>query len=157
VPTHDATLLDELVRHFRISYDTEGWKKTVCFPHVRTVLEIMKVAGHRIFVISNKPRHISMQILQREQLSHFFERIYTRDSRVPTYASKEEILREFLTEYRIPSSDCLVVGDTMEDVDAAAANHIAVALMEHGYGNVPPTCPVEFRLQSFSDFLESVS
>ena len=155
--TSDVSLLDELERRFRISYDIEGWKRTSCFPHVKSVLNIMQVKGHRIFVVSNKPRHISMQILQREQLSQFFERIYTRDSRVPTYSSKEEMIREFLEEYDIPPSDCLVVGDTIEDIDAAVANHVAVALMEHGYGSVPNTYPAEFRLQSFSDFLPYVT
>lgn len=149
----DKLLLDELERCFRVSYDSEGWKRTSSFPHVKTVLDLMKVTGHRIFVVSNKPRHISKQILQREQLLHFFERIYTRDSRVPAYVSKEEMIGEFLKEYDVSCSDCLVVGDTIEDIDAAAANHVAVALMEHGYGCVPNTYPAEFRLRSFSDFL----
>jgi phosphoglycolate phosphatase len=157
VPTDDAALLERLETLFRTSYDTDGWQKTSCFDGAREALEAMKAAGHRLFVISNKPRHISLRILEREALMPLFERIYTRDSRTPPYSSKSEMLRCFLDEYGALSSDCLMVGDTMDDITASNANHIAVALMGHGYGEVPSSVPLRFRLQSFSDLLAGLA
>jgi phosphoglycolate phosphatase len=153
VPTDDVALLDRLEAAFRISYDAEGWKKTVCFSGTLEALAAMKAVGRRLFVISNKPRHISLKILERERLFPLFERIYTRDSRVPPYASKEEMLREFLRDTGITSSDCVMVGDTMEDITAAAANGITAILMEHGYGAVAASVPVRMRMRSFLEFL----
>ncbi len=57
--TEDPALLDQLERHFRASYDTEGWRRTTCFPGTLELLEAMKANGHRLFIISNKPRHIA--------------------------------------------------------------------------------------------------
>ena len=88
VPTDDPVLMDQLEKAFRISYDTEGWRKTSCFDGAQPALRMMKAEGQRLFVVSNKPRHISLRILEREGLLPLFERIYTRDSRTPALASR---------------------------------------------------------------------
>ncbi len=151
--TNDAGFLDRLESAFRSHYDTEGWRKTSSFEGVHAALEALKTAGHRLLVVTNKPRHISLRILEREALLPFFERIYTPDSRQPPYASKAEMLRGFLDDFQTSPSNCLMVGDTMDDITASAANRMAAALMEQGYGNVPPGVPVRFRLRSFAELL----
>ena len=155
VATDDPALLDQLEQAFRTSYDTEGWCKTSCFDGAQAMLGIMKAGGHRLFVVSNKPRHISLKILEREGLLPLFERIYTRDSRSPA-RTKEEMLHEFLSEYGVSSPDCLMVGDTMEDATAAAAAGIGFAYMTHGYGELAqsPSLPIAYKLDSFSQFLQ---
>lgn len=150
--TDDAELLDRLEKAFRISYDGEGWQKTPCYPGAREVLEQMRVTGRRLFVVSNKPRHISLRILEREGVLGLMERVYTRDSREPAYASKEEMLGILLKEHELAPTDCVMIGDTMEDVTASAANQIESVFMEHGYGEALPTHPIRLRLRSFYDF-----
>ena len=153
-PTDDPVLLDQLEQAFRTSYDTEGWLKTSCFEGAKAALEIMKAEGHRLFVVSNKPRHISLRILEREGLVQFFERVYTPDSRAPAYSSKHEMLLEFFNEYGVSPLDCLMVGDTMEDAAAAATAEVEFVYMTHGYGDVAEThsFPVAYKLDSFSQF-----
>lgn len=153
VATDDPALMDRLERAFRTSYDTEGWRKTSCFDGALAALGMMKADGRRLFVVSNKPRHISLKILEREQLLPLFEQIFTRDSRIPA-CSKQEILDEFLSEYGVSSADCLMVGDTMEDALAAAAAGIGFVYMTHGYGELThaPSIPIAHKLDSFSQF-----
>ena len=151
-PLAGTTLLDELENNFRLTYDSVGWKRTACFKGAREVLTLMKSAGHRLFVVSNKPRHISLRILEHEGVLNLFEQIYTRDTRVPAYGSKEEMIREFMHTYNVPPSSCLLVGDTMDDVEASTASGIGLAFMEHGYGEAPAELDVQLRLKGFSDF-----
>jgi phosphoglycolate phosphatase len=155
VANDDLALMDQLEQAFRSSYDTEGWRKTSCFDGAQATLGMMKAGGHRLFVVSNKPRHISLQILEREGLLPLFERIYTRDSRTPA-CTKQEMLHEFLSEYGVSSPDCLMVGDTMEDATAAAATGIGFVYMTHGYGELAQTLsiPIAYKLDSFSQFLQ---
>ena len=153
VPTNDTSLLDRLEVAFRSSYDAVGWKRTSSFENVSEVLTLLQANKRQLFVVSNKPRHISLRILEHEGLLPYFTRIYTIDSRVPPYPSKEDMLGEFLSEYGISPSDCLMVGDTMEDIIASEANQIPAAFIEHGYGEIPTTFPLQLRLRSFSDFL----
>jgi phosphoglycolate phosphatase len=151
--TDDPVVLDELERHFRASYDNEGWRRTLCFADVHEVLQTMKQKGHRLFVVSNKPRHISVRILEAEGIASFFEKIYTRDSKQPLYPSKEDMLHTLLAEHQLAPQDCAMVGDTMEDVSASTMNKIGCIFMEHGYGKLSHEHPVMLRLEKFSEFL----
>jgi phosphoglycolate phosphatase len=151
--TEDPPILDALERAFRESYDSEGWRKTPCFPGVTDVLTAMKGAGHRLFVISNKPRHVSGKILEMLGIQSHFEQIYTRDSAEPPYASKAGMLQALLSNHRLTSRDCVMVGDTMEDASAAALHKISFIFMEHGYGELSLAQPILLTLGSFSEFM----
>jgi phosphoglycolate phosphatase len=155
VATDDPALMDQLEQAFRTSYDNEGWRKTSCFDGARATLGVMKAGGHWLFVVSNKPRLISLKILEREGLLPLFERIYTRDSLSPP-RTKQEMLHEFLSEYGVSSSNCLMVGDTMEDAAAAAAAGMGFVYMTHGYGELAqtPYVPIAYKLDNFSQFLQ---
>ncbi len=151
--THDPALLDTLERHFRASYDSEGWRQSVCFPDALEVLQAMKKSGHRLFIVTNKPRHSSTMAIEAEGIAPFFERIYTRDSIDPPYATKADMLHALLTDQRLSPQECVMVGDTMEDAGAAAMHKINFIFMEHGYGEMTSAHPVMLRLGKFSEFL----
>jgi phosphoglycolate phosphatase len=151
--TDDPALLDTLERHFRASYDNEGWRQSVCFPDALEVLQAMKESGHRLFIVTNKPRHSSTVAIEAEGIATLFERIYTRDSIEPPYASKADMLHALLTDQHLSPQDCVMVGDTMEDASAAAMHKINFIFMEHGYGEISSAHPVMLRLGKFSEFL----
>lgn len=146
--------LDALEHAFRVSYDTEGWRKTIRFPDVDGVLQMMHERGHRLFVVSNKPRHVSLQILKREGILQYFDAVVTRDSRSPNYSGKEEMIGALLAGRGIIEKDCVMVGDTAEDGKAAAAAGIRYIQMTHGYGAASQlsAVPVAHMLDSFSQF-----
>ena len=151
--TGDSALLDRMEAAFRSSYDSEGWQMTRCFTGARETLEALDAEGHRLFMVTNKPRRVTLRILERERLLPLFERIYTRDSRTPPYVSKAEMLRNLLRDCVVSPSQCLMIGDSMEDVNASGAVNIPFALMEHGYGQITHAAPVAMRLFNFSQFL----
>ncbi len=151
--------LNALEHAFRVSYDAEGWRKTTCFPDVNGVLRMMHERGHRLFVLSNKPRHASLQILEREGILQYFDLVLTRDSRSPKYAGKEEMIGALLAERGIIEKDCVMVGDTAEDAKAAAAAGIKYIQMTHGYGAAGQlsALPVALTIDSFSQFLPLIN
>ena len=151
----EESSLDTLERAFRASYDGEGWRKTVCFPAASQVLRTMHEWGHRLFVVSNKPRDISLQILKRERLLEYFEEIVTRDSRSPDYRGKGEMIGALLAERVITVEKCVMVGDTTEDAKAAASAGINFIWMTHGYGTAVQmsSVPVAHTLGSLSQLL----
>jgi phosphoglycolate phosphatase len=151
--TNDPVLLDQLERHFRASYDSDGWRQTVCFPGTLELLQALKAHGHRLFVVSNKPRHIAATILEALGLSSYFEQLYTRDSVEPPYTSKADMLNAVLADHQLASVDCVMVGDTMEDAGASALHKISFIFMEHGYGELSLAQPVLLKLGSFSEFM----
>lgn len=147
--------LDGLEREFRKSYDSEGWQKTVCYPNAKDALGALRTRGHRLFVVSNKPQHISLRILEREGLLGLFEAILTADTRTPKFSGKAEMLHALLARYGISPAECILVGDTMEDADAAAGECIRFVFMTHGYGELieSPIQPIACKADSFSQLL----
>jgi len=151
----EVRALDALEKAFRTSYDSDGWLKTPCFPGTDQVLRIMSEQDHRLFVVSNKPKHIAMKILRQNDIVSRFEMIVTRDSRSPGYSDKPEMIRYVMLENRCAVESCLLVGDTMEDAEAAHAVGIRFAYMTCGYGKIPAgaTVPIHYRLDSLLQFL----
>jgi len=152
--THELSeeQLDRLVQAFRTIYDSEGWKMTPHYAGALEVLRAMRADGRRLFVVSNKPRHISLRILQAGGTLELFEEVITRDSREQAYKDKQEMMRSLMQRHGLQPQDCLMVGDTMEDAVAALQTGMPFCLMTHGYGDVPLSSevPVAFRFDCFS-------
>jgi phosphoglycolate phosphatase len=151
--------LDGLERSFRWSYDCEGWRMTPHYEGAAEALESLQTAGKRLFVVSNKPRHISMKILEEEGTAGLFEEIVTRDSRTPAYQDKQEMMRYLLQKWELEPGGCLMIGDTMEDAQAASKSGMRFCLVTHGYGTVPESSavPVAFRIDHFSELVPLVA
>ena len=118
-------------------------------------LRNLKASRRRLFVVSNKPRHISLRILEAEETLDVFDEIVTRDSRVPPYRDKREMVSKLMQKWELAAADCLLVGDTMEDAEAASDAGMQFCLMTHGYGDVPVggSVPVAFRFDHFSELV----
>ena len=127
-------------------------------PHYEGAAEALRrlqAEGRRLFVVSNKPRHISMKILEAEGTAGLFDEIVTRDSRTPAYQDKQEMMRYLMQKWELVPGECLMIGDTMEDAEAASKTGMRFCLVTHGYGDVPEgsTVPVAFRIGSFAELV----
>ena len=147
--------LDRLVQAFRASYDSEGWKRAPLYAGAAELLRELRAQGKRLFVVTNKPRPISLRILEAEQTLGLFEEIVTLDSRKPAYSGKREMMRSLMERHGFEPLECLMVGDTMEDAEAASETGMQFYLMTHGYGEVPEgsAVPVAFRFDRFSELM----
>jgi len=150
--------LDRLVHVFRAIYDNEGWKMTPHYAGALEALRAMRADGRRLFVVSNKPLHISLRILEAEGTLVLFDEVVTRDSRELAYKDKQEMMSSLMQRHGLQPQDCLMVGDTMEDAVAASQAGMRFCLMTHGYGDVPLTSevPVAFRFDCFSQLMPAL-
>ena len=123
--------LDALERAFRHSYDTEGWRQTVCFPGAFETLEQLSAAGASLWVATNKNRLATGKILSQLRIGRFFREVACRDSRTPVFSTKAELLIDLIGRRGLPLSECLMVGDTREDAAAARAAGIPCAILSH--------------------------
>ena len=138
----DAALLDRLERGFRASYDSGGWRRTACHAGVHEMLRRLSASGERLWLVTNKPRLATDRILRELKLAGFFRETLCRDSRMPVFACKAEMLRDLVQRRGMDREECLMVGDTAEDAHAAEAAGIACVIVPHGYGApaLPPGC-----------------
>lgn len=124
----------EAVDVFRSRYLVTGKFENTPYPGIRQLLETLKQQGHRLFVATSKPETTAVEILNKFDLSQYFELICgaTFDG---TRVHKADVIAYLLDKIG-SAENALMVGDTEFDVLGAAAHGIATVGVAWGYGEV---------------------
>ena len=143
-----------LVNTFRADYTETGWKRTRVFTGVKDALSELQLHGAEMFVVTNKPLDISQKILQFFELASFFTDVRSLDSVAPSYANKTEMVRALLRERNLKPEQCVLIGDTAGDADAAKATGIPFVWVSFGYGKRDDILDVVKSVDSFRELTE---
>ena len=119
---------------YRSRYNTIGLFENTPYPGIRELLERLKADGHRLFVATSKPESMAVRILEKFDLSRYFEIICgaTFDK---SRDCKEAVIA-YLLEQTAENSKAIMVGDTAYDVIGAKAHGIPTIGVAWGYGKV---------------------
>ena len=124
----------EAVEIFRSRYNVVGKFENTPYPGIHDLLKTLKQQGHRLFVATSKPEVTALEVLEKFELTAFFEQICgaTFDG---TRIHKEDVLAYLLKRIG-KQENVLMVGDTEYDVLGAAAHGIPTIGVSWGYGKV---------------------
>lgn len=134
-PTLTETEHANLLKAFREHYDTEGCRDACLYPGVEETLKHLRKRGAILFVVTNKPIFPTRLILQGRGILHLFHDVISPDKRSPPFASKAEAVRVLRDQYQLNPAATAVVGDGLDDREAAAAAGFAFILASYGYGS----------------------
>lgn len=125
---------DEAIHVYRSRYLTVGKYENHPYPGIRELLEALKKEGHRLYVATSKPESTSIDILNKFDLSQYFDRICgaTMDR---SRSSKEAVIA-YLIQQNGRCDNMVMVGDTAFDVIGAKAHGIPAIGVSWGYGEV---------------------
>jgi phosphoglycolate phosphatase len=124
--------IETAVEVFRGRYTTVGKFENTPYPGIQALLEGLRADGHRLYVATSKPEVTAKEILDKFDLSQYFEKICgaamdgSRDDKAQVIA--------YLLNGRTPT-DVLMVGDTAYDVIGAKAHGIPAIGVAWGYGD----------------------
>lgn len=140
---------------FFLEYYEEHKMDTTCaYPEVVETLELLK--GMPMAVLTNKPKRISVRILNELDLAKYFLAIYGGNSfetKKPDPLGAKTILRELRVEPR----EAVLVGDSEVDVQTARNSGTMAAAVNYGFGvHDRETHPADIYLERFSDVLRIV-
>ena len=124
----------EAIDVFRSRYLVVGKFENAPYPGIHQLLERLKDQGHRLFVATSKPEVTALEVLEKFQMTGYFEAICgaTMDgSRV----HKADVITYLLDKIGTPEN-ILMVGDTEFDVTGAAVHGIKTIGVSWGYGKV---------------------
>ena len=127
-------LADAIRAGFAKHYDHDGFPQTREYPGVLGVVRMLKDVGAIVAIVTNK-RYVGATAMAR----HFgwgqvFDRVYAGDMTEPK-VRKPELLKRVLADYGAAPSECVLVGDTVSDFEAARANGIDSVAVTWGYGD----------------------
>lgn len=128
-----AESVEEAIAIYRSRYVPIGMFENHPYDGIRELLAQLKARGHRLYVATSKPETMARTILDKFELSGYFDIICGAtmdDSR----DSKDKVIAYLLTQ--IGPQDAIMVGDTAYDVIGAAAHGIPTVGVSWGYGSI---------------------
>ncbi len=125
---------DEAVQVYRSRYTTVGKFENFPYPGIEQVLQTLKQQGHTLYVATSKPESMSVEILEKFGLAHYFDMVC--GASFDRSRSKKEEVISYLLEKAGSTKNTVMVGDTAFDVIGAAAHGIPTIGVSWGYGSV---------------------
>ena len=117
---------------FERFYTEVNGRYTTMYPGVREGLEQMRDAGFRLACVTNKAGAFTLPLLERMDLAQFFEQTVSGDS-LPRKKPDPMQLLHVCKEFAIAPARMLMVGDSLNDVQAARAAGCPVFCVPYGY------------------------
>lgn len=130
----DQARLETLAADFRARYDSEGIYATAAYPGIAETLRQIVASGRHLALATNKRLKPTRLLLEHFGWLSWFDAVYCADSRTPPFAHKGEMLLTLLHDMNLLPEQCIYVGDTNHDRQAAAHANLAFAAVGWGYG-----------------------
>ena len=117
-----------LMRHYGDSLP----RQAVAYPGVDEALRALRDRGVRVALCTNKPARFIDPLLQALDWLQRFEAIVGGDT-LPERKPDARPLLHIAEGFGLAPGDCLMVGDSRTDADAARAARMPLALVDYGY------------------------
>ncbi len=128
----DPELLEKSLAIFLDFYAKNLCVDTVTYPHVRASLKILKAKGYQLAIVTNKPYDFIQPILDGLDLNGLFELLVggdTLEKRKPDPLP----LHYACEKLGVTVAQCVMVGDSKNDVLAANAANMQSIGLSYGY------------------------
>lgn len=126
--------------------------RTVPYPGVREILELLSTRGFTSVVVSNKNELLCRKVLELLHLDGFFQGIYGADS-LPARKPSPEPLRHVMRAYGCSADETVMVGDSINDVAAGGAAGVLTIGCSYGYGEPAELDGATIRIREFAELL----
>jgi phosphoglycolate phosphatase len=127
-----------LVPEFLTVYEANPTAHTRCYPGVVRTLAALKDRQCKLAVVTNKPAVAAQKILRQLSIADFFAAVVGGDS-LPERKPHPAPLLEAARQLSLPTSDLLMVGDNIHDIEAARAAGIQSVAVTYGYHHRSPS------------------
>lgn len=156
-----AIFTDALARDIRAGfarhYDNDGFPNTYEYPGVMDQVKALKARGATIAIVTNK-RHVgALAMAKKFGWGEVFDGIYSGDMFADSDGSdgrpagklrKPELLRWVLGHYGARPEDAVLVGDTVNDFEAARKNGVLSVGVTWGYGKASEFAEADVTVSS---------
>lgn len=126
--------LDNAVVYYRKFYNITGKYENYPYPGIIELLKRLNNEGHKLYVATSKPEAISIDILNKFQMSQYFEKIIgsladgKRDAKADVIA--------YVLQFVGNADEVIMVGDTVYDVEGANVHSIPTIAVSWGFGEL---------------------
>ncbi|MCH5152390.1 MAG: HAD hydrolase-like protein [Clostridiales bacterium] len=124
---------DEAIElHKKIFADDNAAENSFLYDGIVDVLDKLRHSGKYVMAIaSSKYEPHAITSLKYHNIGQYFDFVYGQTEK---RGFKAEVLRQLIDDNGWDRTQCLMIGDTLHDVDGAHANGIDVVAVTYGFG-----------------------
>ena len=128
----DEALLAAALPVFEDCYAEVNGMHTRIFPGVREGLEAFRSARLLLACVTNKAERFTIPLLDRLGVAHYFSRVVSGDT-LPQKKPDPAPLLLVCSHFQVRPAEMLMIGDSMNDAEAARAAGCPVFCVTYGY------------------------
>ncbi len=128
----DAATRERAHEVFGRHYERLNGKHTTMYPGVREGLDVMRDQGIPLACITNKAGRFTRPLLEMQGLADYFEQIVAGDT-LPQKKPHPAQLLHACAEFGIEPAEMLMIGDSVNDAQAARAAGCPIFCVPYGY------------------------
>jgi len=153
----DPALVNDALAIFLRHYQDCLCLKSALYTDVKEGLMILKASGFRLAIITNKAEAFITPILVELGIGGLFEILIGGDT-LPEKKPHPAQLNYALQQLKVSAEQCLMIGDSKNDILAAKAANIASVGLTYGYnyGEDITVYQPDFCFDSFGEFLAAL-
>lgn len=152
----DAALIDadEALARYRQYYDRRLTRETKLYPGVPHWLDMMRAAGYRLAVLTNKPQDSAERILRSLGAADLFSCVIGNGGRFPLKPEPDALLF-LLDEFQADPKESWMIGDNWTDLECGMRAGFRTGFLAKGYGNARNLIP-DLSADALPDLLHQI-
>ena len=127
--------------------------RTVLYPGVEDTLKALEATGTPLCILSNKNVALCREVLAALGIARYFPTVFGADS-LPFRKPSPEPILALLRQFQIPAGDCVMVGDSVNDIAAGAGAGVVTVGCSYGYGDDSELSGADYRVEEFRSVLK---
>ena len=124
-------MVEKAMDLYRVDFSERGMYLYSVYPHIRSILQMLRDGGTHVAVATSKPLWLAMDILRHFGMDRLFDRIVGEEDGAAKLGKPELIRRALPDRYK----NAAMVGDRKFDVAGAKANGIDAVGVSYGCGS----------------------
>lgn len=154
----EAALFEQALPIYERSYRAVNGKHTTIYPGVKEGLELLRAQGFPMVCVTNKSERFTLPLLDYVSLSGYFTLVVAGDT-LPQKKPDPAPLLHACKHLKVEPAEMLMVGDSLNDAQAARAAGCPIFCVTYGYneGHDVRTLDVDAIVESLVDATRLIS
>lgn len=149
----DEEKVSEMIDIFLDFYFNNCTNKTSFYPNIRKFIKVLHKKNIKLAVCTNKKQFLASKILEEFKVSQFF-RVILGSSKDLKLKPSNEMLVACVKKIRLNTTDCIMIGDSDNDIIPANELGIDSIFVNYGYGKLSEKVTPTYCIDKIDEIFE---